>query len=59
MIKNMRLQGRLIACAAIVAVLAIVATITPSFLVMNGLIDRAGSYQACSCPGSGSGPDSN
>ncbi|MFN4311753.1 MAG: methyl-accepting chemotaxis protein, partial [Ferrovibrio sp.] len=41
MIKNMRLQGRLIACAVVVAVLAIIATITPSLLVMNGLIDRA------------------
>jgi methyl-accepting chemotaxis protein len=41
MIKNLRLQGRLIACAAIVAVLAILATITPSLLVMDGLVDRA------------------
>ncbi|MFN4275226.1 MAG: methyl-accepting chemotaxis protein [Ferrovibrio sp.] len=41
MIKNLRLQGRLIACAAVVAVLAIVATISPSLLVMDGLVDRA------------------
>jgi methyl-accepting chemotaxis protein len=41
MFKTIRLQGRLIVCAAVVAILAVVASVVPSLLVMDGLVDRA------------------
>jgi methyl-accepting chemotaxis protein len=41
MFKTIRLQGRLIVCAAVVAILAVVASVAPSLLVMDGLVDRA------------------
>jgi methyl-accepting chemotaxis protein len=41
MFKSLRLQGRLIVCAAAVAILAVIASVAPSLLVMDGLVDRA------------------
>jgi len=41
MLKTMRLQGRLIACCVSVAIVAVVASVTPSLFVMDGLVSRA------------------
>ncbi|MEK9971571.1 MAG: methyl-accepting chemotaxis protein, partial [Ferrovibrio sp.] len=41
MLRAMRLQGRLIACCVAISVLAVVASVTPSLFVMDGLVERA------------------
>src|SRR5689334_6647079 len=41
MLKTVRLQGRLIACIVVVSALAVVAAVTPSLFVMDGLVGRA------------------
>ncbi len=41
MLSSMRMQGRLVACIAIVSALAVIAAVAPSLFVMDGLVSRA------------------